>query len=84
MVDLTSPTEIKRIMDGLGRGFNKSLGQNFGRAGAGNIVLGVVGFGHFQNIYAHLRSLMITGIYRAVIKGQTVLAGAGRHKLGRQ
>ena len=29
MVDLTSPTEIKRIMDGLGRGFNKSLGQNF-------------------------------------------------------
>lgn len=29
MVDLTSPTEIKRIMDGLGRGFNKALGQNF-------------------------------------------------------
>lgn len=28
-MDLTSPIEIKRIMDGLGRSFNKALGQNF-------------------------------------------------------
>ncbi len=28
-MDLTSPSEIKRIMNGLGRGFNKALGQNF-------------------------------------------------------
>ncbi len=28
-MNLTNPETIKKIMDGLGRGFNKSLGQNF-------------------------------------------------------
>ena len=28
-MNLTNPATIKKIMDGLGRGFNKSLGQNF-------------------------------------------------------